>query len=61
MLFNRNKDIKKLNWIFPHRDIVAMKTNEGLDKTLKDFFQQQENWKSSCFSKSKELEKIRRL
>ena len=35
-----------------------MKTNEFLDKILKDFFPQQGNWKSSCFSKSKELEKI---
>ena len=38
-----------------------MKTNEFLDKTLKDFFPQQGNWKSSCFSKSKELEKNRHL
>ena len=35
-----------------------MKTNGFLDKILKDFFPQQGNWKSSCFSKSKELEKI---
>ena len=37
---------------------MKIEIEEYLDKTLENFFPQQGNWKSSCFSKSKELEEI---